>query len=435
MTFEMVISGMTMGAPTGVWDSHNILDYQTHLKNKIQQVSDKYTNQSLSILFNSFTEKKHGEVVSSYDLGFTHRYADSGGIQMITTKNGITEELKDKVYRHQGTYADYAFIFDDIPIHIDKSVNKGMNVLNNLNGKYYVTDLIKPKALSTAKNIKRQIEIFDEIDSNTKIYIITQGDTIDNINCYVETIMNELSDYEISRIHGVALSTACVGTDFVSRYDVMYSHPHINLPEDIKANVHLLGVGNVSSLFPMTHNSQYFDSIKTLSYDSTRQTNSYLFKKYTDINHRTFKLNDSMSNVHRCISEIYDRNKIIFNEFNINDHIELIENATKYSSLNTEKACKFYNEDFDKSDIIYRYVHFYWTMEVISNFMVQIDNVQRGIYSESLKKNTPIFLMNKIRDYADYNEWKRQITYNKKQVKKINKISDIISTNKLEEWL
>ena len=435
MNYDMVISGMTMGAPTGLWDSYNISDYQHNIKRKIQQTSNIYNNQTLSLLFNSFTEQKHGEIVSSTDLGFNNLYADSGGIQMITSKKGITEELKDRVYRHQAKYSTYAFVFDEIPIYIDKKVNNGMNVLNNTSGKYYVKEMIVPSAKQTSLNIKRQVQLIDEVESETKIFIISQGDIIDNINLYIDTIMEELTDYEMSKVHGLALSTACVGTDLTSRFDVLYAYNHINVPDRIKKNIHLLGVGNVTSLFPVAYNDSYFKNIINISYDSTRQTNSYLFKKYTDSNHITYKLNNNRKDVHICMREIYERNHKEFNDIHIKSYLDLIENLTKYSSLNKNNICKFYNKDFINVEQSYKYVHFYWVMEVIVNFMKQIDDIKNKRYNNYLKKNSSLFLMNKINDYQDYIEWKKQTSYIQNRVKIINKKNDIIKQNKLEEWI
>lgn len=437
MILEFVLSGMTIGAPSMLWsDNTKLSPYKNIIQDKILKLRASYSRQELSLLFNSFTEPKHGQTMKEMDLKFMNLFSDSGGLQMITTKFGISEELKEKVYIHQAQYSDKAFIFDEIPLYVDKRIVNGTQSKNNSQGKYFIKDYIIPSAIRTSKNIKSQVKIFDSLNSDTKLFLIAQGQDKDSINTYVNTIMRELSDYEKSRIYGVALSSACLGTRLMERYDMIYNYINIDLPDNIKKNVHLLGVGNIVTIFPFIFNKEYFSYIQHLSYDSTRQTNSYLFKRYTDSEHITYKLNGNMKSVHKCISEIYERNRAVYESLGAYNYEFLLENATKYSKSNIDNKIKYITPNCSISENIFNMTHFFWNMEVVDNFRFQVERMLNNNFdNKHIVENKQILMLKNIKTYDDYLNWRRFITLPSDRIKIVNHIDEINKNKFIDGWL
>lgn len=438
MVFEYVVSGMTMGAPLGYWgDTEKLSAFKGVISNKVKDMRNRYERQEFSLLYNAFQEPKHGEAVFNNDLGFHHLFSDSGGLQMVTTKSGVTPELKDKVYHHQARYSDKAFIFDEIPLHVDRNLSFGIESKNNSLGKYFVRDMIVPSAEKTADNIKRQIEVFDSLNSSAKIFLISQGQDADSYNQYLGTIINRLSDYEMSRIYGIALSSACMGTKTLERFDMIYNYVNLELPENIKQNVHLLGVGNISTIFPFLYNKEYFKDIKTLSYDSTRQTNSYLFKRYTDTEHRTHNLNDSDEVAHMMMQQYYYRNEHYFQQLGCPSYDFYVENSTKFSSMNEENKIKYWTEHCDISTQLYQIQHFFYIMEVIENFRHNVDLMMNDDFTNHhVIKNKEMLLLKNVRDFNDYLDWRNNVGKYLKSDRNVSvqSISDIKKVSKIDDW-
>ena len=64
INFEYVISGMTMGTGDLYYKNHVLKPYADTFNNKVTHIDNKYSNQNVSMLFNSHCEPKHGEVIN-----------------------------------------------------------------------------------------------------------------------------------------------------------------------------------------------------------------------------------------------------------------------------------------------------------------------------------------------------------------------------------
>jgi len=407
MNFEYVISGMTMGTGDLYYKSSVLLPYVDVFNKKIKDIDDKYQNQNVSMLFNSHCEPKHGECIRELMPSWYQHFADSGGLQLSRTKKGLTDEIKEGIYKHQAKYSDVAMIFDDIPTEFDGS-NSGWSMKTSTVGRRFARELIKEKAKSTLENCKRQIEVFDEMDSSAKISLIVQGQDLESYREYIETIVEGLTEEELKSCLGISLSSACSGIGFVNRAEMIYSVKEFQIPLELKKNIHLLGVGSHEMLTPFFVSPEYFDFVENVSYDSSTQANSWFFSRYRD----TLWVNtdlDSPATTTRAyddlyrnqlipvFSELFELNKSYFSQWNIPSFDFLIQECTKWSRENTEKE-RLYNTDKGKDGA--KLLPFFWQMQVVENFMTRVNDMVNN------PSSVPNRGLSNIKDYKQFvNDW------------------------------
>ncbi len=397
---------------------------------------------NFSILYNAYTESKLGEHLVNLDL-CNYTMSDSGGLQMVTTasKKSCMKTAKQKVYENQAKYSDVAMCFDEIPLYIDREIlhagGGNSNARLNLNGKYLIEELIEPKALETALNIREQIKTFKKLDSDTKIMVIMQGQDKETYAEYIEHIFNELTEEEHKQIYGIALSSACNGMGELNRIDMYYSLKDLNIPSDIKKNVHLLGVGSLDSLKPILANPEYFSFIENLSFDSSSHTSAFIFGRYVDENFNNVQLTKHLSfKEHKFINELYADYKDIFKKYGSNTVEELINNSTVYSKLNKEKKLLFYNEDIPDTRNGTELFAMLWMLRTIKNFINEMEKccLDEKYLNKGLKKE--IYMSKSIRTHEDYMQWRATAgkTLPSLKIKKFKSIDDINSQSSIAEW-
>ena len=67
------------------------------LKQKVK-ASAKNVDPSVAVLFNAYTEKKFVDHMKDYNkFNMEGVYADSGGLQMVTTGKAVTPQIKDDI--------------------------------------------------------------------------------------------------------------------------------------------------------------------------------------------------------------------------------------------------------------------------------------------------------------------------------------------------
>jgi len=384
MNFEYVVSGLTMGIDDLYYNETVAAPYINHMNQKIVDLDAKHDNQNLSLLYNAHQERKHGVTMTDTMPDSWHRlFADSGGLQMARTSKGITDELKDKVYYHQAKYCDVAMIFDEIPIEFDLSMVGGNNMKATLNGRRFDRSDIKRSALATLENCKRQIEVFKECDSKAKMMLISQGQTVETYKEYIELICNGLSDDEIDMfVCGVAPSSLCNGNSFAHRCEMIYAMKEYEIPDVIKNNVHLLGVGNHEALSPFYLSPDYFSFIENLSYDSSSHASSWFYSRYRDKNFKAIDVDvvnrskRGLSQIHHeqllpIINELFDIDGKTFRDFGINSPMQLINDSTKWSVENTSGDRRFWKET-DSGIAGKHLAPWFWVTNTVGNFMTEL---------------------------------------------------------------
>jgi hypothetical protein len=385
MKYEYVVSGLTMGIDDLYYNEEVAKPYINHMNQKIIDLDKRFDNQNLSILYNAHQERRHGVTMTDTMSNSWNRiFADSGGLQMARTKKGITPELKDKVYYHQAKYCDVAMIFDEIPIEFDLSLIGGNSMKASLAGRRFDRSDIKRAAHDTLENVKRQIEVFKQEESKAKLMLISQGQSVDTYREYIEYICQGLDEEEINMfVCGVAPSSLCNGNSFAHRCEMIYAMKEYQIPDVIKENVHLLGVGNHEALSPFYLSPEYFSFIKNLSYDSSSHASSWFYSRYrnkdfvnidVDVVHRSKK---GLSQIHSdqllpVINELFEYDRETLNDFGITEPMQLINDSTKWSVENVNGDRRFW-KDHD-SAIHGRYLTpWLWVTNTIGNFMIELD--------------------------------------------------------------
>ena len=221
------------------------------------------------IMFNAYNEvNAMKNYFAKHNYFGTKWHADSGGLQMITLGKEITEELKDKVYRVQAQYSSYAMCFDELPIHVLDLKGKQSRI--DLSGRRYIVEWAKQKALNTGNNVKRQIEVFREMKSDSKVFLICQGNNRDDFVEYFKNAISVIHKEYYSSIAGIALSAACTGLGRLEAIQMLGSYRFMDIPKEIGNKLHVLGFGSKKRLLPLLllKESGYIDRDITLDSSS-----------------------------------------------------------------------------------------------------------------------------------------------------------------------
>ena len=383
MKFEYVISGLTMGIDDLYYNPKVAAPYIHHMNQKIIDMNEKYDNQNMSILFNAHTERRHGITMNETMSHSWHRiFADSGGLQLARMKSGITKEVKDKIYHHQAKYSDVAMIFDEIPCEYDLTLTGGNSMKASTVGRRFVREDLEKTAIATRDNVKRQIEVFKKENSRAKIMLISQGQDVDSWRKYIEVICDGLDDEEVETMcTGISLGSQCNGNHFAHRMEMIYASREYQVPDSLRKNIHLLGVGNPNALMPFIVSPKYFNFIDNLSYDSSSHASSWFFSRYRDKNYNQITLeapfrskkllqdivqNDLMP----VIEDILNDHREAFAEYGITDSDFIINEATKWSVHNKDKERKFIRPGGEDA---YRLLVWYWVTNTVQHFMDELN--------------------------------------------------------------
>lgn len=242
----------------------------------------KNSNPMLSMLFNAFTEKGF---VNNPQKGFQLYnwlnseavYADSGGLQIVTTGKTITDEIKKQIYKTQ-TVADFAMCFDVIPL-TSTSIFQTSNERSNTGNKIFEDHLFAESAKKTALNIKEQVAYFRETNAKTKVVIIVQGNTPQDMKFFFDTIAHELTEEDYQHISGIAVADTCMGNGELESIKMLHAAHLISQDchEAVKSHIHFLGIGSLYRLRPIINliKSGFLKSYKRISYDSTSHTSCF----------------------------------------------------------------------------------------------------------------------------------------------------------------
>lgn len=335
-------------------------EYLKYVAESVHKVDEKYKDYNLTLLYNAYTEKDNTPVFKKLlEHGLNVPiYTDSGGLQINLTKTTAStniEQSKLDVYKEQSILSDYGMCFDEMPVHInDRERPKDAHSRMDASGRYYVLDLVYSKGVQTGKNIKQQIETFKELKSKTKIFLILQGYTLDDYNLYADGVYSQLTEDDYDYIEGVAIANTLT-SDYFSAFDTFIRHQHhLNVPEQHKKHIHLLGVGGLNRIFPflvLKNKETFWEKDFIVNFDSTSATSSFIFGRSSLLKNKrlsTLKLGYQRTNEtdFHC-QNVYNYSKALINEIlpvKCNSVDEFIENYSIFNSQNKRKISDF-NED------------------------------------------------------------------------------------------
>jgi hypothetical protein len=218
------------------------------------------------VLFNGYAEpragKLHQTLFSPYNI-----QVDSGGLQMITLGHMPNDELRDKVYRIQAKHGTVGMCFDEIPLR-----TTGKTSAANTSLRQYDSTMVPDCAKQTALNICRQVEVFKEEKSKCKPYLIIQGNSVETYQEWTTECLKHIPADIQKELYGIASGGGCLGNGDLEDVERIFTLSHLDAPEHLLKNFHLLGVGSPNRICTIIKMEHLFADDVTISYDSTKHT-------------------------------------------------------------------------------------------------------------------------------------------------------------------
>lgn len=247
-------------------------------QNALSQSQDLFGHK-YSLLYNGLVEIPLGKIMknllaeSAYSI-----HADSGGLQIVTRGMESTPAVRDKVYRNQAKYADVAMSFDEIPV----TFAGGRSTRTDLSTRFFDPALIKPNAIQSAYNIRRQIDVFREEKSKTKPFLILQGNSAAYYQQWLDIMLEVLGDEYIADVGGIALGSAALGSGQLEDVERSFMLTQLKAPYKVIRHLHTLGVGSVRRLYPffVFKHSGMLSKVEHMSYDSTSHSSGLSYGNY-----------------------------------------------------------------------------------------------------------------------------------------------------------
>lgn len=354
-------------------------------------------NHKVSLLYNAFVEKRIGEVMGEhYADNVHHIHADSGGLQMVTLGKTITTELKEEVYESQAKNSTIAMCFDVIPV---RTLDNGRSERLDLSNRRFDRSDLERCARETGRNLRRQIDFFQEKGSDARPMLIAQGNDYDSYMKWVEYIVDELTPDHVRKIGGIAMGAAALGKG--SLEDIKRAFYYAHLPIELESrHLHLLGVGSVYRMLPqiiMMQNGVYQDV--EMSYDSTTHTSGVTQGRYY-MNDTTFTFTRAFDDSYRIVLEDIKRN-FPFYELDVNNF---------YECLNV--SSRTYEEKHGTIDPSIQTYEVY-VASCIKNFIEQVDRISQSReavmgFAKGLDRNAFDALYS-VHTPEDFNHWLRHV--------------------------
>lgn len=368
----------------------------------------KYSH-DISILFNAFGEKAFGERMQVYKNHIKNIHADSGGLQIITLGKTITPQLKEDVYRVQANGSDIGMCFDEIPVKLTGLRSER----NSTKDRIFDKENFEDYARKTGQNIKRQIDIFKEEGSECKPFLILQGNDIDTYLKWYEYVMDEIPKEDHTRVGGIALGAAALGTGPLEDVQRAFIASQIPWHSDTM-HLHILGVGSIRRLLPylIFQQSGLYKNVE-ISYDSTSHSRA--------VETGAFYLDQNVIKYGRGYDDIY---RILFEE--VMTHYNMgTDKDVFYDALNL--ATKDWLEKYDTLQ--------YWVIcrmatifSSVANFMKHLETMVHSKdeilkYAEKIKLDTQYRALYNISNRSEFDYW-----YNDQYLGKKMKSAPILDT-------
>jgi len=371
-----------------------------------------------SILFNAFTEETFNDHLIKYNkYGAQDKlYVDSGGLQIITMGAKIDDEMKKKIWTRQAKSQGYCMCFDEMPLHIDGDSSKR----GNTNCRILIDDKIEDAGKITGAGINEQIEVFKSLGSEAKVMAIGQGQDLETYQRYLNGVVDNIDPKNFDTIQGVSLSLACCGTKPFNSIDIFNTIKHLDIPDEFKKHVHLLGAGSIRKILPavLLYRSGFLDKF-TLSFDSSTHSSSFdngQFFYYDGNSCTTLGTgkvrNDTIDKVY--YTKIYEPNKVLFDCMGL-DTYEKFMQCTIYTEdpkLKGGKPGDF--KAYDKlNSVMFPLVKFMYIHAQIMDFNKLIrDVVANKISIDKLSTSDDMLkvwhMLEHVKDDATYKEFAKK---------------------------
>lgn len=367
----------------------------------------------IDLLFNGFTEQNFPDRFNGYGrLGFNGLFADSGGLQMLTTGMDITPQLKREIYEFQAK-SDYAMCFDEIPCdnYISPDLLDSKTSRVNLSNRVYHVARQTDSARTTAENIKEQVEIISAINDHTKVFYIIHGNKLDDYVKWFEEGTKILGPEHWKHIGGVAIAGTCMGSGPLEAVEAMFAYKKIRDEfgvELTKDFIHLLGVGGASRIRPYVNlaKSKLFPDDFEVSFDSTTFSSSFILGTFSLQNGQRIPVG-SQAGIHQFFKEFYKHFDYFFDQhFPDTNTTEMkayiLENIRSVADIcNNAKPGEqsVYARLAIPLAIVFQCIGFFKRMQ--------------SMYEHDAHAVDPISLLNRLEDFDQCKDWLRRFSNGK----------------------
>jgi len=246
---------------------------------------------TMGTLYNAFQEKKDGEFLTTHHkLGHKVILSDSGGLQQARRGEKFSDEIKKDIYINQAKYSDIAMTFDEMPFKpIAANFQSGVNLMST---RCYIREMIDESAKMSAEEIRKQIEVFDTIETNTKIAPIIHGFRSNpeyfrgiGDNTYLDYAKILIDNIDNSKHHvgGLSFGSNTISAD--NRIGILKSLQYLpstlwskDIPAEYLEQIHMLGLASPQRLMiilSLAKAGLIDKRVKRISFDSTALTKSY----------------------------------------------------------------------------------------------------------------------------------------------------------------
>jgi hypothetical protein len=281
-------------------------------------------------------------------------------------------------------------------------------------------------------NIKKQAIAFREMDAKTKIIIIVQGNSWENMVEWYEHIASVLDEDDYKNIGGLAVADTCMGNGQLESIEMLIAAKKISeiCHENIKHHLHVLGVGSIPRMKPILYllKSGYLNSYKRVSYDSSSHTSTF--------DYGLLKLNGTCKSigsyktkeVDEHFRKVYNTFSNTFSSFCTQDQfIDQIfgsgEGDWKFSTIK-QRALDTKDHKILITNVLSKAAHTYYQ---ILNFSLNLDKVMThefGVYEKNSDR-----AINALLNVVDDNSMNFWLSQNGKNInsKRISDKENIIS--------
>ena len=378
-----------------------------------EKLPKKNHNNTSSMLFNAFVEDKYIPHMHKHNnFGMKDFYADSGGLQMVTTGHKITPELKKQIYKVQACDSNYAMCFDVISLDRVTKV-RTLNERTATWNKVFNSHLHVEAGSATGKNIKEQVQYFRSVNSDARVIVIVQGNRPQDMVDFYRAINDELDEEDYDYIGGMAVADTCMGNkaresiDMLRAAHLISKEAHPNLSN----HLHFLGVGSTSRIEPVLHlHEKYLPNIKKISYDSTSASLTFNNGKWFGMKSigRYFNIQ-----VDKAFKHTYDMFEEITKDMCGRDELKsLLTDETTGSYAMSTLYGKFRSDDPNLTEgqrVLLASFPYMYIRAVANDFVQKVDDIDEV----TMKKRPFMLSLKNVETDADMEHW---LSHNRHQL-------------------
>lgn len=402
MSYEYIASGLSF-----IWTNKFTNETHPELCAKVRELTDRvvaaHDNHKFGVLFNAYTERSTVDEVHSVFDGYTIQ-ADSGGLQMMTLGHGdITDEAKDKVYRTQAAHATIGMSFDQIPV---TTLSEKQGFLN-AEQRYFNPAIFDECAIESGKNLHRQINVYQEEQSECKPLLILQGNGMEWYKRWADLVLTQVPQDKWKYIAGLSSSSFALGNGLREDVERVFSFSQLDVPDHMKKHCHLLGFGSAHRLIPVVQfkRSGLYGDDTLFSYDSTKHTGGIIRGQYQNEGSIAQLRRHKDQMFYDTVTRMTDfHNNILKYDFNEEYFFDTIINPAGFWSEKYGVGGKIWERNLT------RYCFFLYSVHRTMDIVKKMEE-DEAYLCKIRKQDAHVFIpLSSVKTISDYNHWKKHVS-------------------------